>query len=69
MIEVLLSVLGGTFVFLVYMMLRNEWVYRLYCEPRRLWKRYLLGNSIFLSLLLRQMVETKIESLFRSRKA
>jgi N-acetylglucosaminyldiphosphoundecaprenol N-acetyl-beta-D-mannosaminyltransferase len=28
-----------------------EWLYRLYREPRRLWKRYLLGNLIFLSLL------------------
>jgi N-acetylglucosaminyldiphosphoundecaprenol N-acetyl-beta-D-mannosaminyltransferase len=32
--------------------LRNvglEWLYRLWCEPRRLWKRYLLGNAIYLS--------------------
>jgi len=28
--------------------LRMEWIYRLYKEPRRLWKRYLLGNIIFL---------------------
>jgi N-acetylglucosaminyldiphosphoundecaprenol N-acetyl-beta-D-mannosaminyltransferase len=28
-----------------------EWLYRLYREPRRLWKRYLLGNFVFLSLL------------------
>jgi len=28
-----------------------EWLYRLGCEPRRLWKRYLLGNFIFLSHL------------------
>ena len=25
-----------------------EWAYRLYLEPRRLWKRYLLGNTRFL---------------------
>jgi exopolysaccharide biosynthesis WecB/TagA/CpsF family protein len=24
-----------------------EWLFRLWCEPRRLWKRYLLTNSIF----------------------
>jgi len=24
-----------------------EWAYRLACEPRRLWRRYLLGNSRF----------------------
>lgn len=24
-----------------------EWFFRLCCEPRRLWKRYLLGNTRF----------------------
>jgi len=28
-----------------------EWLYRLYCEPRRLWRRYLLGNAVFLAAL------------------
>jgi N-acetylglucosaminyldiphosphoundecaprenol N-acetyl-beta-D-mannosaminyltransferase len=28
-----------------------EWLYRLWCEPRRLWRRYLLGNMIFLAHL------------------
>lgn len=27
-----------------------EWAYRLYLEPRRLWKRYLYSNSMFLFL-------------------
>jgi len=36
-----------------------EWLYRLYCEPRRLWKRYLLGNAIFLSLLLKELLARK----------
>jgi exopolysaccharide biosynthesis WecB/TagA/CpsF family protein len=31
-----------------------EWVWRLGLEPRRLWKRYLVGNSRFLWLLARQ---------------
>lgn len=31
-----------------------EWFYRLCCEPRRLWKRYLLGNAVYLGLLARQ---------------
>jgi N-acetylglucosaminyldiphosphoundecaprenol N-acetyl-beta-D-mannosaminyltransferase len=31
-----------------------EWFFRLLTEPRRLWKRYLLGNPEFLALLLRQ---------------
>ncbi len=25
-----------------------EWLFRLVCEPRRLWRRYLVGNSRFL---------------------
>ena len=31
-----------------------EWLYRLVCEPRRLWRRYLLGNTHFLWLVARQ---------------
>jgi len=31
-----------------------EWLYRLLKEPRRLWRRYLLGNPRFLWLLLRK---------------
>lgn len=30
-----------------------EWLYRLATEPRRLWKRYLIGNFIFLRSVLR----------------
>ncbi|MFA5088267.1 MAG: WecB/TagA/CpsF family glycosyltransferase, partial [Candidatus Omnitrophota bacterium] len=30
-----------------------EWFFRLCCEPRRLWKRYLVGNSKFIFFLLR----------------
>ncbi|HET7486304.1 MAG TPA: WecB/TagA/CpsF family glycosyltransferase [Acidimicrobiales bacterium] len=26
-----------------------EWLFRLRCEPRRLWRRYLVGNPVFLS--------------------
>ncbi len=29
-----------------------EWLFRLCCEPRRLWRRYLIGNTQFLWLLL-----------------
>lgn len=28
--------------------LRMEWMYRLFLEPRRLWRRYILGNPLFL---------------------
>ncbi len=31
-----------------------EWLFRLLTEPRRLWRRYLLGNSEFLWLLSRE---------------
>jgi exopolysaccharide biosynthesis WecB/TagA/CpsF family protein len=31
-----------------------EWVYRLVMEPRRLWKRYLLLNPLYLGLLILQ---------------
>jgi len=30
-----------------------EWFFRLCCEPGRLWKRYLIGNSLFLFYLLK----------------
>ncbi len=33
-----------------------EWCYRLVQEPRRLWRRYLLLNPIYLMLLLAQMM-------------
>ena len=26
-----------------------EWIFRLVMEPRRMWRRYLLGNPVFLS--------------------
>lgn len=36
--------------------LRAEWVYRLSLEPGRMWRRYLIGNFIFLSHVLAQMM-------------
>ncbi|WP_279635167.1 WecB/TagA/CpsF family glycosyltransferase [Cupriavidus lacunae] len=33
-----------------------EWLYRVIQEPRRMWKRYLLTNSLFLLLILRNLV-------------
>lgn len=29
-----------------------EWLFRLACEPRRLWRRYLVGNTQFLAYVL-----------------
>ncbi|MFC4471064.1 WecB/TagA/CpsF family glycosyltransferase [Streptomyces xiangluensis] len=31
-----------------------EWLFRLGCEPRRLWRRYLFGNARFVRAVLRQ---------------
>lgn len=33
-----------------------EWLYRLYKEPRRLWKRYVITNSTFVFLFIRRMI-------------
>lgn len=34
--------------------LRLEWLFRLAIEPGRMWRRYLLGNPLFLARVLRQ---------------
>jgi N-acetylglucosaminyldiphosphoundecaprenol N-acetyl-beta-D-mannosaminyltransferase len=31
-----------------------EWLFRLIVEPRRLWRRYLIGNTVFLFIVLQQ---------------
>ncbi|MGZ3714258.1 MAG: WecB/TagA/CpsF family glycosyltransferase [Ktedonobacterales bacterium] len=36
-----------------------EWLYRLYREPRRLWRRYMVGNVTFLSRVLLALVTSK----------
>ncbi len=36
-----------------------EWAYRLAMEPRRLWKRYLLGNTKFAAITLREWVRLR----------
>ena len=33
-----------------------EWLYRLLSEPRRLWRRYLIGNLLFTCLVAKQLV-------------
>jgi len=33
-----------------------EWLFRLLCEPRRLWRRYFWTNSVFLFLLARRIL-------------
>lgn len=36
-----------------------EWLYRLLKEPKRMWKRYLLGNTIFVFSILKEKFITK----------
>ena len=36
-----------------------EWVFRLVSEPRRLWKRYLFGNTRFVIIVLRESVRRR----------
>lgn len=36
-----------------------EWLHRLACEPRRLWKRYLLTNTLFILGAARQLIQSK----------
>lgn len=38
---------------------RIEWVYRLLLEPQRLWRRYLVGNPLFLWHLLKYRLRLK----------
>lgn len=33
-----------------------EWLHRLYSEPRRLWRRYLVTNTIFVAVAARQLL-------------
>lgn len=35
-----------------------EWLFRLSCEPKRLWKRYLIGNPLFIYLICREFVRS-----------
>ena len=35
-----------------------EWFFRLCCEPRRLWKRYLFGNSKFIYIVVRDLLKS-----------
>lgn len=39
--------------------MRLEWLFRLIIEPSRLWRRYILGNPLFVFHLLRQLATRK----------
>ena len=36
-----------------------EWLFRLAAEPRRLWRRYLVTNSVFIAAMTAQMIRAK----------
>jgi N-acetylglucosaminyldiphosphoundecaprenol N-acetyl-beta-D-mannosaminyltransferase len=42
-----------------------EWLFRLVMEPRRLWRRYLIGNARFVTLVARQWLRQKFEAFKR----
>jgi N-acetylglucosaminyldiphosphoundecaprenol N-acetyl-beta-D-mannosaminyltransferase len=42
-----------------------EWLFRLVSEPRRLWKRYLVYNTLFIYAIL----QWRIEKMFKQRSA
>jgi N-acetylglucosaminyldiphosphoundecaprenol N-acetyl-beta-D-mannosaminyltransferase len=37
-----------------------EWLYRLIQEPKRMWKRYLVTNTLFICLLIKEIFLTRI---------
>lgn len=40
--------------------LRLEWLFRLAVEPRRLWRRYVVGNPLFLARCIRQAFAVRV---------
>jgi N-acetylglucosaminyldiphosphoundecaprenol N-acetyl-beta-D-mannosaminyltransferase len=45
-----------------------EWVFRLFHEPGRLWRRYLLYNPAFVALFSRQLLSERLSRAGTSRK-
>ena len=46
-----------------------EWLWRLCMEPKRLWKRYLVGNTIFVFVVLRQYLAETFATFFPGTNA
>ncbi len=38
-----------------------EWLFRLIVEPKRLWRRYIIGNPMFVSLVIKQKIKMLIK--------
>jgi len=45
-----------------------EWLFRLLCEPRRLWKRYLIEDIPFLFLILQQKLNLYISKDYKGKR-
>ena len=41
---------------LIWQKLGMEWLYRVLQEPGRLWKRYLVTNTLFIGMLLKEII-------------
>ncbi len=41
--------------------IHSEWIFRLIQEPKRMWKRYFVTNSIFAIMLLKEFLKQKIK--------
>lgn len=39
-----------------------EWLYRFYQEPRRMWKRYFIGNGVFLARVMKYSYQKPLET-------
>jgi N-acetylglucosaminyldiphosphoundecaprenol N-acetyl-beta-D-mannosaminyltransferase len=42
-----------------------EWLYRVYQEPRRMWKRYATTNTIFIWLFIKALIKSKGKILWK----
>jgi len=45
--------------------LDSEWVFRLVQEPKRMWKRYAVTNSVFALMLVKEFFNQKISCLLK----
>ena len=45
-----------------------EWCFRLTQEPKRLWKRYLVGNTIFVAVAIAALLHSYARRLIPSRR-
>lgn len=46
-----------------------EWLYRLIKEPRRLMKRYLVGNTIFIYLVIKEYIRQNVFLIFKQKNS